>query len=375
MKFLRRVILSILALVIVLIIFIFMHLQFSPRIGNAPNGDRLTALEASPHYRDGRFQNPVETDMSMPWRVMLKVIWQTLSGGEGREPQQPLPTRHFDRSAWALVPDTSFALAWFGHSTVLIKIDGKTILCDPVFSDRVSAVTFAGPKRFAYQNITQLEDLPPIDIVLLSHDHYDHLDYESILFLKDKVQDWLMPLGVGAHLEHWGVNADRIQEYDLWSGTSIGSIEMTLVPSRHFSGRGITDRFSTLWGSWVIKGASNKILFGGDSGYATHFAQIGHQHGPFDLVLLECGAYNENWSNIHMFPEEVPIAAKDLGASAVMPIHWGKFSLALHHWKDPIDRLSTAMNGSEMHLITPPIGQIMIDADARWSEQWWRDLK
>ncbi|MDQ3101920.1 MAG: MBL fold metallo-hydrolase, partial [Bacteroidota bacterium] len=324
-----KFLLSILSLIVLVVIFVVMYFKLATRVGSDPQGERADRIEASQNSKDGKFQNRLETNMDIPVRAMAGVVWKMLTATDGRSPGSPLPTVAFDRSEWEDVPDTSFAIAWFGHSTVLIKLDGLTIMCDPVFSDRASAFTFAGPKAFPYEHTAKLEDLPRIDLVLLTHDHYDHLDYESILYLKDKVDRWLTPLGVGAHLEYWGVKPEHIQEYDWWSGSSIGPIDLKLVPSRHFSGRGLTNRFSTLWGGLVIKGRNKKILFGGDSGYSPTFAEIGRSEGPFDLVFLECGAYNELWNNIHMFPEEVAVAANDLGAKALIPIHWGKFDLAL----------------------------------------------
>ncbi len=372
---LKRIFLFVVLPILVVVIFVFMYLMISPRVGGRPKGDRLARIEASPNYRDGKFQNLVETRMDMPFGVMMKVLWQVLAGGEGREPKDPIPTIQFDRKAWEAVPDSSYAIAWFGHSTVLIKLEGITFLVDPVFGERASAFSFAGPKRFRYTIQPRLQDLPHVDVVLLSHDHYDHLDHESVIYLKDRVNRWMMPLGVGAHLERWGVRPDRIEEFDLWNAALHGKVEISLVPTRHFSGRGLTDRFSTLWGGWVLQGGKRTLMFGGDSGYSPTFAEIGDRYGPFDLVLLECGAYNENWSNIHMFPEEVAQAARDLGTRALVPIHWAKFNLALHHWKDPIQRLKAAGKGSFIPLLTPRVGRIMIDADPSVSEPWWNDLE
>jgi L-ascorbate metabolism protein UlaG (beta-lactamase superfamily) len=215
--------------------------------------------------------------------------------------------------------------------------------------------------------------LPKVDVVLLSHDHYDHLDHGTILQLKDK--RFIVPLGVGAHLEHWGVPADRITEKDRWETVELGSVKLTLTPSRHFSGRGITNRFSTLWGAWVLEGQSKKVYFGADSGYSPTFKEVGERFGPFDLVLLECGAYNERWSNIHMMPEETAQAAVDLNAKVLMPIHWGKFSLAMHPWKEPVERLSEKAAALGVPLLTPRIGRIVNGPDMGLSERWWDEVE
>jgi L-ascorbate metabolism protein UlaG (beta-lactamase superfamily) len=374
-KILGKILAIVLSIIAVVVIFVLVHFKFSPRIGSDPTGERLQRLQASPHYADGKFKNPIETNMDIPLRAMGSVIWENLTGGAKRRPAGPLPTVAFDGSLWQSLPDSSYSIAWFGHSTVLVKMNGLTILCDPVFSERASSFSFIGPKRFDHSHLHELAQLPPIDAVLLSHDHYDHLDYESVLGLKDKVPLWITPLGVGAHLEHWGVPHDRIRELDLWESTSLGELSFDLVPTRHFSGRGLTNRFSTLWGGWVIRGSEHQLLFGGDSGYTPTFAQIGERFGRFDLVMLECGAYNELWSDIHMMPEEVATAAKDLNADALMPIHWGKFDLALHHWKEPIQRLSNQMTGQDIRLFTPRIGAVSTNADRSASSEWWIDVE
>lgn len=355
-----------------LALLLVLYFAYAPRIGGNPKGERLAGIQRSPNYRDGRFQNVVDTNMDMPMRVMRKVMWEMMKGGQGREPKDIIPTVPFDKRAWEAVPETSMALAWFGHSTLLIKIEGITFLTDPVFGARASTFSFAGPKRFHYAQLMSVDLLPHVDVVLLSHDHYDHLDRETILRLKDK--RFIAPLGVGAHLEHWGVPASAISEFDWWESVEVGNVKLTLAPSRHFSGRNLNNRFSTLWGSWIIAGTTKRIYFGADSGYSPSFSQIGQRFGPFDLALLECGAYNENWANIHMMPEETAQAAIDLRAKALMPIHWGKFSLALHPWKEPIECVSRKAAELGLPLLTPRIGAIVTDADPSRSERWWERL-
>lgn len=344
-----------------LALWLLLYFAFAPRIGSNPGGERLTRIRLSPNYRDGRFQNVMETNMDMPMRVMRKVMWEMMKGGDGREPKGVIPTVPFDKQAWEAVPDTSMAMAWFGHSTVLIKIDGITFLTDPVFGERASTFSFAGPRRFNYAQHMSVDLLPHVDVVLLSHDHYDHLDHETIRRLKDK--RFIAPLGVGSHLERWGVPMSAISEFDWWESVAVGNAKLTLAPSRHFSGRNLNNRFSTLWGSWIIAGSTKRIYFGADSGYSSSFAEIGERFGPFDLAMLECGAYNEHWANIHMMPEETAQAAMDLRAKVLMPIHWGKFSLALHPWKEPMERVSRKAVELGMPMLTPRIGAITTDLD------------
>lgn len=352
---------------------LLLYFSFAPRIGSNPVGGRLERIKASPNQVDGKFRNLVETNMDMPIGTMLGVLWEFVKGGNGREPMDTIPTVEFDPAAWAAVPDSAIAVCWFGHSSLLIKVDGITLLTDPVFGERASTFSFAGPKRFNYRQHMRADLLPLVDAVLISHDHYDHLDHETILQLKDK--RFIAPLGVGAHLEHWGVPAGSITEKDWWEGMALGSVKITLAPSRHFSGRGMTNRFSTLWGSWVIEGRGKKVYFGADSGYSPTFKEVGDRFGPFDLALLECGAYNERWSNIHMMPEETAQAAMDVKAKVLMPIHWGKFSLALHPWKEPIERVSSKAAELGVTLLTPRIGRIVNGPDLSLSERWWEEVR
>ncbi len=364
---------SIVGLIALLILAFFLYFRLVPRIGSNPNGDRLLRISASPNQRNGHFKNVVDTDMNMPFGVLLKVLGEQITGGEGREPKDVIPTIAFDKKAWGEVPETSFAVAWFGHSSLLIKSGGLTVLVDPVFGERASTFSFAGPKRFSYQQHMRADLLPYVDVVLLSHDHYDHLDHETILQLKDK--PFIAPLGVGAHLEFWGVPASAITEKDWWESVTVDDVSFTLTPSRHFSGRRLSNRFSTLWGAWVIEANGKRIYFGADSGWSPTFKEVGERFGPFDLVMLECGAYNENWSSIHMMPEETTQAAVELRARVLMPIHWGKFSLAMHTWKEPIERLTTKAAELNMPLLTPRIGRIVTNADPTASERWWSAIR
>jgi L-ascorbate metabolism protein UlaG (beta-lactamase superfamily) len=346
-----------------------LYFSFAPRIGADPAGARLARIKASPNQVDGRFRNVVETGMDMPLGTLLGVLWEFAKGAEGREPNGTIPTVDFDAKAWAAVPDTALAVCWFGHSSLLIKVDGITFLTDPVFGERASTFSFAGPKRFNYAQHMRVDLLPQVDAVLLSHDHYDHLDHETIRQLKDK--RFIAPLGVGAHLERWGVPADSITEKDWWESLELGPVKLTLAPSRHFSGRGMTNRFTTLWGSWVIEGRTKRAYFGADSGYSPTFKEVGVRFGPFDLALLECGAYNERWASIHMMPEETAQAAAEVKARVIMPIHWGKFSLAMHPWKEPVERVSAKAAELGIPLLTPRIGRIVNGPDLSLSERWW----
>jgi L-ascorbate metabolism protein UlaG (beta-lactamase superfamily) len=270
----------------------------------------------------------------------------------------------------ATLPDDKPTVVWFGHSSYLIKSKGVTVLMDPVFSGNASPVTFFG-KSFPGSDVYSEGDIPPIDLLIISHDHYDHLDYKTITELIPKVKKFYTALGVGAHLERWGVPPDRIVEFDWWESKSIGdSIRLTATPARHFSGRSLA-RGKTLWASFVLNIHGYTLYLGGDSGYDTHFAEIGAKYGPFDLAILECGQYGDDWPLIHMFPEQVVTAAQDLRAKALLPVHWGKFALAYHAWNEPIQRLVESAATKELRVTTPKIGEPVVIGTTYPQAIWW----
>ena len=367
---------TLLIIVLAPIIALIIYFRTAARIGSNPTGERLERIRAQPNYRDGKLHNLEPTDMNMPFTVMLKVMWTMLKGQEGREPKAPLPTIKFDRIAWERIPADQVGLCWFGHSCLLIKLDGLTFLTDPVFGERASTFTFAGPRRFPYTERITVEQLPHIDVLLLSHDHYDHLCYETILELVagKKIGRTIAALGVGAHLAKWDMPADMITEVEWWQQVQAGPVTLTFAPTRHFTGRSMTNRFSTLWGSFVLEGKSKRLYFGADSGYSPTFKELGERFGRFDLAMLECGAYSEYWPLIHMFPEQTAQAAKDLNADVLMPIHWGQFALGLHPWKESIERVTTKAAELDLPLLTPRIGRIITSFDTSVNERWWEEV-
>jgi L-ascorbate metabolism protein UlaG (beta-lactamase superfamily) len=349
--------------------------RFAPQIGGTPEGIRMKRMLSADNFRSGKFHNTITTKMDMKSGKMLNVMWEFIRGNTNREPINTINVEKFDKNRFLKSKNDQFTFTWFGHSSLLFKIDEKILLVDPVFSERASMFTFMGPKRFPYTNHMDVDLLPDVDAILISHDHYDHLDYQTILKLKDKINRFYVPLSVGAHLEKWGVPPEHIVELNWWESTSFNGLELHFAPSRHFSGRGIADRFSTLWGSWIIKGKTQTIFYGGDSGYFPGFKEIGDRYGPFDISFLECGAYNDNWSEIHMKPEETVQASIDLKSIKLMPIHWGKFNLALHPWKEPIERAVKKGNGLGVTIVTPRIGDIITLNDGLKTSSWWEDYE
>ena len=376
-KLLKKLVYIILTLVLIVVIATVIFLNTAPQIGAKAEGDRLMRMKESVNYNGERFVNSVKTSMDMSVSDMATSIYEVLKGGKGREPRDTIPTENFSVANVGGIKDSSIRFTWFGHSSFLIQINGTNILIDPVFSERASMFNFAGPKRFPYSSYQNIDSLPQIDAVLISHDHYDHLDYKTMIKLAEKVNKFHVPLGVGAHLEKWGVQPEDIQEFDWWQeGKILSNIDIAFTPSRHFSGRGLTDRFSTLWGSWVIISNGKRIFFSGDSGYFPGFKKIGSKYGPFDITMMECGQYNEMWSEIHMMPEETVKAHKEVQGNIMVPIHWGKFNLALHTWKDPVNRAGEAAKSEGVKMYVPVIGNTFSLKDITVSETgWWKNLQ
>ena len=377
MKIFKYIMITALVIVLLLIAAITIFFLTAPQIGAKPEGDRLARMQQADNYQNGKFRNTVETNMDMSFSTMRKAMGHFLFADKSKKiPQQPIRVKPFSKEAFAAIPDDSMAFTWFGHSTILLRINGTTILTDPVIvGKRASMFSFMGPERFDYTHHVTLDDLPDIDAVILSHDHYDHLDYPTIRELKDKVDRFYVPLGVGAHFESWGVHAEHITEMNWWDETELNGIKMVFTPTRHFSGRGLADRFNTLWGSWVIIGNKRRLYFSGDSGYFPGFKEIGEKYGPFDITFMECGAYNEGWSEIHMFPEETAQAHLDVNGKLLMPIHWGKFDLSLHPWKESVQRLEKKAQAENISLFTPEIGQTVSLADSSDLDLWWKEYE
>jgi L-ascorbate metabolism protein UlaG (beta-lactamase superfamily) len=364
----KRIMIALLVIVGVFTLAIFLFLQ-QASFGAAPSGDRMERIKRSAQYSDGSFQNQSETPTLTGGGTYFKVMVNFLfTKFERKSPDFVLPSIKRDLNH---VPSHKPELTWFGHSSYLLQIEGTNILVDPVFSGRTSPVSWAGTKAFDGADVYKAEDMPRIDVMVISHDHYDHLDYETILKLKDRVGVFVTSLGVGAHLEYWGVPAEKIKELDWWETAEIKpGFRFTAAPARHFSGRGLV-RNKTLWSSFIFKTANYAIYLGGDSGYDKHFVKIGSEYGPFDLAILENGQYNTFWSNIHMMPEETAQAATELRARVLLPVHWGKFALATHDWDEPIGRVLTKAESLNLNVITPIIGEQVILDSVMPQSHWW----
>lgn len=327
---------------------------------------------SSPNYHDGKFRNPAP--MRKHSLAETARLWWTFmfDRPQGTTPQDAVPVRALSREALLTAPDKT--LYRLGHSTMLIKLAGEFYLTDPVFSERASPVQWAGPARFHAPPIS-IDELPPIKAVILSHDHYDHLDHAAIMALAAKTERFLTPLGVGDRLVDWGVNAAKVSQFDWWQGTEIGGVRLVATPAQHFSGRSLGDANTTLWASWVILHDGLRIFFSGDTGYFAGFKEIGAKYGPFDVALLETGAYDKQWPDVHMQPEETLQAFLDLQGKWLLPVHNGTFDLALHRWQDPFDRIAALAQERGVALTTPEMGEGVDLTQPHAGHAWWRNLK
>jgi L-ascorbate metabolism protein UlaG (beta-lactamase superfamily) len=335
-------------------------------------GDSLVGkIEDSPNNKEGKFKNSVDWEQPS-FGEYLSTGWEFLFGGDQRTPETRLPRKPVDLSFFTDNGTNQLNATWLGHSSLMINIDGYKIMTDPVFEKSVS---FFGPSRYNGDVPVDTTQLPEVDIVIISHNHYDHLNKTSIELLNGKTGAFLVPLAVGAELEDAGVPRDKIVELDWWEEYNHDqNLKIVATPAQHFSGRGLTDRDETLWASWVIKAPNHKIYFSGDSGYFDGFKQIGEKYGPFDMTFLETGAYNEKWHHIHMFPEETVQAHLDLGGKVLHPIHWATFNLSLHTWFDPMDRLTTTAEELEVITATPIVGETTIYNEHIPQTKWWESV-
>ena len=359
-------------IVFILVAGTFLFLQH-PKFGKLTSGERLVKIEQSPNYKNGKFQNQSFTPDLTEGTSYYSVLKQFFFEKKIRpNPTDTIPSiktdlLHLDKSKDILV--------WFGHSSYFIQIDEKRILVDPVFCGSASPLPF-GVKAFEGTNNYSVADMPEIDYLFISHDHWDHLDYETVKALNPKVKQVICGLGTGEHLEYWGYDAKKIIEKD-WNEKIVlaDNFIINTVPTRHFSGRGIT-RNKALWLSFVLQTPTLKVFIGGDSGYDTHFAEIGKTFGPFDLAILENGQYDTKWRYIHLLPDEILTAAKQLQAKTVLPVHSAKFVLGNHPWDEPLELISQNSEKENIKVITPIIGEeVRLKDSLQTFTKWWRTVK
>jgi len=342
-----------------------MRKQFGARASKAD----IQNYASSKHWDGAKFDNLEVTKMDINFQTLPKLLFKQFCEKEGRAPLSKIPITAFDKDAFLKQSDQAKYI-WYGHSAVLLRMNGLTLFIDPMLGPNAAPIAPFPVKRFSNNTLILIDDFPEIDLLLLSHDHYDHLDYGSIQKLKPKVKHYFVALGVARHLIKWGIPKKDITEFDWWGNQSFNTIDITFTPTRHFSGRGLTDRAKSLWGGWAFKTATENIWFSGDSGYGAHFKNIGEQLGPFDFAFMECGQYNENWHQIHMYPEESVQAAIDAGVNKIMAVHWAGFTLAQHTWKDPIDRFVKEAVKQQISFSNPDLGGLHSHHE-EIGHRWW----
>ncbi|MCC6929109.1 MAG: MBL fold metallo-hydrolase [Gemmatimonadaceae bacterium] len=333
---------------------------------------RIARIQASPRFNGRTFANTYPVSSGLKPGVERPTLRDFLCSGERRVPSAPLPLVD-PRPMWKSAPATGLRVTRLGHSTLLVEIDGARILTDPVWSPRASPLAFAGPKRF-HPVPVPLTALPPIDVVVLSHDHYDHLDRQAVRALARQDLPFVASLGVGTHLEGWGVPPGRITELDWWERAEVAGVTITAAPAQHFSGRGIKDRNATLWSSMHFQGARHSFFFGADSGLTPEFQEIGERLGPFDVVALEIGAYHPSWGDIHLGPVNALAARGMLGSGALLPVHWGTFNLAMHAWDEPAETILRLAPNAGVPLLMPRMGEPIEPALVERLTPWWREV-
>ncbi|BDS09875.1 MBL fold metallo-hydrolase [Aureispira anguillae] len=347
-----------------------LFVKFAKVFGAQPSKAQKMQYQHYDNYQGGKFNNlmPQFTVIETP-----NFIENSIEPKATRQPDFDIPFVKLTTDDLTIKPKHA-RFTWFGHSTFLLEIDGKNIMIDPMLSAVPSPVQGIGRKRYSKGLPLTADELPELDGVLITHDHYDHLDYWSIKKIKAKVKTFYVPLGLSAHLLAWGVNKAQIKELNWYEDAYLDTIRLTLTPSHHYSGRSLTDRFQSLWGGWVIKGAQDNIYLSGDGGYGSHFKEIGEKYGPFDFAMIECGQYSRYWRQNHLFPEQSALVAAEVQARLVMPIHWGAFTLAMHSWTAPVERFIQRINELAIPVTTPKIGeQFVLDpALEKPKAAWWK---
>ena len=348
--------------------------NFFKQFGGKVTQEDINTYKKSEQWKNGVFQNLEHTTVGGGIFDIPKMIYKQLSNRKGRIPAQLLPVIPFDSKEF-LSPSEKAKFIWYGHSALFMRINQMNILIDPMLGGDTSPIAPVATKRFSENTLEIIDDFPEIDLMLLTHDHYDHLDFDSIEKLKHKTKQYFVALGVKRHLVAWGVAEDKIVEFDWWQSKEIANIKITFTPTRHFSGRGLSDRSKTLWGGWVLKTNNENIWFSGDGGYGNHFKEIGEKLGPFDIGFMECGQYNEDWKLIHLFPDEATKAARDAKVKKAIPVHWAGFPLSYQHtWKEPAEDFVTAALTNNQDYILPQLGEVF-SILSHLQYKWWTKFK
>lgn len=373
-RWLRVVLTGLLGLLALLLLLTFLSTDQFRAFGAGPTGSVLARNEASPHFVAGRFENAEPTEVMVKGASMTAYFRELLFGGQQRSPSCPLPMVGDALEQLAIVPASGLRITWLGHSTTLIEIDGAVLLTDPNWSEHSSPSRWVGPTRFHPPPIA-IEDLPALSAVLISHEHFDHLDMESVRALSKRGVPFHVPLGVAAHLKLWGVPDRQIVQQDWWESRSLpNGVRIVSTPARHFNGRGVPGRTGTFWTSWSLVGPSHRVFFSGDTGLTEGFREVARREGPFDVALLEVGQFHASWGQIHLGPDGALEAHAMLGAKVLIPIHWATFMLGFHGWSEPVETLYNQAKKRGVTLLTPGLAQPVEPTVPTPTTAWWRAL-
>jgi L-ascorbate metabolism protein UlaG (beta-lactamase superfamily) len=365
-RFLKRAGLSLLAVLALTVLIVLP--QAWEGLGHRATGARRARMEKSPQWKDGAFENPE------PIVNHVEMISGFFNVSPDATPKTPVDAQKVDPAFLAVPPATGLRITWMGHSTTLIELDGHRVLTDPVWSDRVGPLTWIGPTRY-FPPLIALDALGKLDAVLISHDHYDHLDQRTVVALKNQTDKFIVPLGVGAHLEYWGIPLEKIVEVDWWEHVKVGGLDVVSTPVRHASGRQVFDKDATLWSSYALLGPAHRVYYSGDTGLFTAMQDIGERFGPFDVTMIEVGQYHRGWPDWHIGPEQAVTAHEMLRGKVFFPIHWGLFTLAYHAWTEPIERSVLAAKSQSATIVTPRPGQSVEPEVATAFARWWPSLQ
>jgi len=336
-------------------------------MGKGTSEEREAEFSSSLQWRDGKFHNPRPITTDNYWTSFKGLF----SASDYGSPKEPVPVVKGDGSLFKTAPASGLRVTWFGHSSILLEIEDRRILIDPVWGERASPVTWMGPKRW-YAPPVALANLPPLDAVVISHDHYDHLDRETIIALSERTAKFIVPLGVGEHLAYWGIPRAKIVERDWWGSVDLGSVRIEMTPARHASGRQVFDSNKKLWAGYTFTSARYRVYYSGDTGQDdTLYREIGDRLGPFDLTLIQVGAYGKGWPEWHLFPEEAVHAQGLLKGKLMLPVHWGLFNLAFHGWTEPVERLAVSAESAGIDIVVPRPGESVEPTVSKAWTRWW----
>lgn len=361
-------------IILALVTGVTLYIQLNPQFGSSLSDANKNSYQQSKYWEDGKFMNQSVTTMDIGIKSMPGLLKAQFTNTAVRSPEKPIPVVAFDEQKFNTSPEKP-KFIWYGHSVLLLQIEGKNYLIDPMFGNDASPIGPFTVKRFSENTLEIIDQLPPIEAVLFTHDHYDHLDYASIKKLKSKVSQYYVALGLGRHLEKWGVPAEQIKELDWWDEINTADLRIVFTPSRHFSGRGLFDRAKSLWGGFVFQSKNHRIYWSGDGGYDTHYKEIGEKLGPFDWAFVECGQYNKLWHQIHNYPEEAVQAGIDSQSKVSIPVHWGGFNLALHPWKEPAERFIAHAKDTQTTISVPQIGEIVVMGAEPQENNWFEKME